>query len=133
MSAIRLAGLDEEIAALRDEIAIWLARPPVERLKEGIRVVIAGPPNAGKSSLLNALVGREAAIVAATPGTTRDLIEAPVAIGGAAFLLIDTAGLRETGDAIEAIGVDRARLSAADGGHPALARHARGQAGGRRS
>ncbi len=106
-----LAGMNEEIAALRDEIAVWLARPPVERLKEGIRVVIAGPPNAGKSSLFNALIGREAAIVAATPGTTRDLIEAPVAIGGTAFLLIDTAGLRETADAIEAIGVDRARLS----------------------
>lgn len=107
-----LAGVDEEVAALRDEIAIWLARPPAERLKDGIRVVIAGPPNAGKSSLLNALLGREAAIVTAAPGTTRDLIEAPVAIQGTAFLLIDTAGLREAGDAIEAIGIDRARLSA---------------------
>jgi len=108
-----LAGMDAEIVALRSEISTWLARPSVERLKEGIRVVIAGPPNAGKSSLFNALIGREAAIVTAMPGTTRDLIEAPVAIGGVAFLLIDTAGLRETGDAIEAIGVDRARLSAA--------------------
>ncbi len=62
--------------------AAWLARPPAERLKDGVRVVIAGPPNAGKSSLLNALAGRDAAITSAIPGTTRDLIEAPVAIGG---------------------------------------------------
>lgn len=107
-----LGGLGGEMAALRDELAGWLARPPAERLKEGVRVVIAGPPNAGKSSLFNALVGREAAIVTPMPGTTRDVIEAPVAIGGQAVLLIDTAGQRETADAIEAIGVDRARLSA---------------------
>ena len=85
------------LAALREALTSWLARPPAERLKDGIRVVIAGPPNAGKSSLLNALVGRDAAIVSAIPGTTRDLIEAPVAFGGIPFLLIDTAGLRETG------------------------------------
>ncbi|MGQ0661029.1 GTPase, partial [Sphingosinicella sp.] len=93
----------------------WLARPPAERLKDGVRVVIAGPPNAGKSSLFNVLAGRDASIVTAMPGTTRDVIEAPLAIGGVALLLIDTAGLRETGEAIEAIeaiGVDRARVSA---------------------
>jgi len=101
------------LACLRDELTSWLARPPAERLKEGIRVVIAGPPNAGKSSLLNALVGRDAAITSAIPGTTRDLIEAPAAFGGIPFLLIDTAGLRESPDEIEAIGVDRARGSAA--------------------
>jgi tRNA modification GTPase len=106
------AGFQEGIAALREDIDAWLARPPAERLKDGVRVVIAGPPNAGKSTLFNALAGREAAIVTPRPGTTRDLIEAPVALGGAAFLLIDTAGLRETGDAIEAIGVARARASA---------------------
>jgi len=82
-----------------------------ERLKDGIRVVVAGPPNAGKSSLLNALVARDAAIVTALPGTTRDVIEVPAAIRGVAFLFIDTAGLREPADAIEAIGIDRARLS----------------------
>jgi tRNA modification GTPase len=101
------------VTALRDELAAWLARPPAERLKDGIRVVIAGPPNAGKSSLLNALVGRDAAITSEVPGTTRDLIEAPLAIGGAPFVLIDTAGLRESGDAIEAIGVGRAQASVA--------------------
>jgi tRNA modification GTPase len=99
------------LGALRGELAAWLARPSAERLKDGIRVVIAGPPNAGKSSLLNALVGRDAAITSVVPGTTRDLIEAPVAIGGIPFLLIDTAGLRESDDEIEAIGVHRARIS----------------------
>lgn len=91
------------------EIANWLARPPAERLKEGLRIVIAGPPNSGKSSLLNALAGRDAAITSAVPGTTRDLIEAPVSIEGLPFLLIDTAGLRDSADEIEAIGIDRAR------------------------
>jgi tRNA modification GTPase len=101
-----------QLGALRGELAGWLARPPSERLKDGIRVVVAGPPNAGKSSLVNALVGREAAIVTAFPGTTRDLIEAPVALGGAPFLLIDTAGLRESAEPVESIGVARARASA---------------------
>lgn len=107
-----LAGFDTARAGLGEEIAAGLARPSAERLKDGIRVVIAGPPNAGKSSLFNALVGRDAAIVTPAAGTTRDVIEAPVAIAGTAFVLVDTAGLRETGDAVEAIGVDRARSSA---------------------
>ena len=106
------AGIASEIGAFAREIEGWLERPPAERLKDGIRVVLAGPPNAGKSSLFNALVGREAAIVTATPGTTRDLVEAPVAIGGVAFVLVDTAGLREAEDQIETIGVQRARASA---------------------
>jgi tRNA modification GTPase len=100
-------------AALADELGAWLARPPAERLRDGVRVAIAGPPNAGKSSLLNALVGREAAIVTPLAGTTRDVIEVPVAIGGVAFLLIDTAGLRDSADPVEAIGVDRGRAVAA--------------------
>lgn len=98
--------------ALRQDISIWLDRPPAERLKDGIRVVISGPSNSGKSSLFNVLAGREAAITSAIPGTTRDLIEAPVAIGGVPFLLIDTAGIRESRDEIETIGVARARASA---------------------
>lgn len=105
------------IAALGEEIGTALAAPSAERLRDGIRVVLAGPPNAGKSTLLNALVGRDAAIVSDIAGTTRDRIEAPAAIGGTAFLFTDTAGLHEgTGDAIEAIGMDRARaaLDAAD-------------------
>jgi tRNA modification GTPase len=110
------ANFIAQLGALRGELAGWLARPPIERLRDGIRVVIAGPPNAGKSSLLNALVGREAAIVTAIPGTTRDLIEAPVALGGVPLLVIDTAGLRDSADTVESIGVARARaaLAAAD-------------------
>jgi tRNA modification GTPase len=106
------ADFAAQLGALRGELAGWLARPPAERLKDGIRVVIAGPPNAGKSSLLNALASREAAIVTDVPGTTRDLIEAPVAIAGMPFVLVDTAGLRESADAVESIGVARARASA---------------------
>lgn len=107
------ADFAARLGALREEMASWLARPPAERLRDGVRAVIAGPPNSGKSSLLNVLVRRDAAIISAIPGTTRDLIEAPVAFGGLPFLLIDTAGLRESGDSIEAIGVDRARASLA--------------------
>jgi len=99
------------LGALRAELAGWLARPPAERLKDGVRIAIAGPPNAGKSSLLNALVGRDAAITSATAGTTRDAIEAPISLGGAPFLLIDTAGLRDSSDEIESIGIARARVA----------------------
>ena len=109
--------IGDGIAALAYDVAAILAAPSAERLRDGVRVVLAGPPNAGKSTLLNALVGREAAIVSDIAGTTRDRIEVPAAIGGTAFLFTDTAGLRdETGDAIEAIGIDRARaaLDAAD-------------------
>jgi tRNA modification GTPase len=98
---------------LRQDMAALLAKPTVERLRDGIRVVIAGPPNAGKSSLLNWLAGRQAAITSAIAGTTRDLVEAPTAIAGTPFLLVDTAGLRESADAIESLGVARARESVA--------------------
>lgn len=98
---------------LRAELDAWLARPAAERLRDGVRVVLAGPPNSGKSSLLNAICQREAAIVSPVPGTTRDLIEVPLAIAGVPIVLIDTAGLRETGDAVEAIGVERAEAAAA--------------------
>ncbi|MBH9536669.1 tRNA uridine-5-carboxymethylaminomethyl(34) synthesis GTPase MnmE [Novosphingopyxis sp. YJ-S2-01] len=95
---------------LAAEIRDTLDAPPAERLRDGIRVVLAGPPNSGKSSLLNALVSREAAIVSDEAGTTRDVIEVPVAFGGLAFLLSDTAGLREsTANRIESIGIERAR------------------------
>jgi len=110
----RLSGNSRQgLATLIAELEAFLARPPVERLRDGVRVVIAGPPNSGKSSLLNVLAGREAAITSEIAGTTRDLVEAPTAIGGAPFLLVDTAGLRDSADAIEAIGVARAQASLA--------------------
>ncbi|HYW16031.1 MAG TPA: tRNA uridine-5-carboxymethylaminomethyl(34) synthesis GTPase MnmE [Allosphingosinicella sp.] len=101
------AGWAEDLTALAAEMDALIEAPAAERLRDGIRVVIAGPPNAGKSSLLNILVQREAAITSAVPGTTRDLIEAPTAIGGVPFLFIDTAGIRESPDEVEAIGVAR--------------------------
>ena len=97
------------IGALADELAVRLARPRSERLGEGFRVVLAGPPNAGKSTLFNALVESEAAITSPIAGTTRDVIERSVAIDGVPFTFVDTAGLREgSSDAIEAIGIERA-------------------------
>ncbi|MDE2487459.1 MAG: tRNA uridine-5-carboxymethylaminomethyl(34) synthesis GTPase MnmE [Alphaproteobacteria bacterium] len=80
-----------------------------ERVREGYRVALLGAPNAGKSTLLNALAGRDAAIVTATPGTTRDIIEVPLVLAGYKLLLADTAGLRETENEVEAEGVRRAR------------------------
>lgn len=96
--------------ALACEIGEWLARPRSEVLREGFRVVLAGPPNAGKSSLFNALTESEAAITAPTAGTTRDVLERPVALAGVPFTFVDTAGLNEYGgDPIERIGIGRAR------------------------
>jgi tRNA modification GTPase len=98
-----------EVRDLRRAIAAFLddARRG-ERIREGLSIAIVGAPNAGKSSLLNALARREAAIVSATPGTTRDVIEVHMEIGGYAVTLADTAGLRATADAIEEEGVRRA-------------------------
>lgn len=104
--------ISDGCAQLQEKIAQLLAHPPVEKLKDGIRVVLAGPPNSGKSTLLNALVGREAAIVSDIAGTTRDMIEVPVAVEGVALLFTDTAGLRDdSDDAIERIGIDRSHAA----------------------
>jgi tRNA modification GTPase len=77
-------------------------------LREGIKVVIAGQPNAGKSSLLNALAGAELAIVTPVPGTTRDMVQQTIQIQGVPLHVIDTAGLRESNDEVEKIGIARA-------------------------
>jgi len=99
-----------DAAALREEIGRHLDDGGRgERLREGLSIAILGAPNAGKSSLLNALLGRDAAIVSARPGTTRDVIEAPLDLGGIPAVLADTAGLRGTTDEIEQEGVRRAR------------------------
>ncbi|MEQ8772240.1 MAG: GTPase, partial [Erythrobacter sp.] len=97
------------IADLAGEIQEWLDRPRSERLGEGFRVVLAGPPNSGKSTLFNALVESEAAITSPIAGTTRDVIERSVAIGGVPFTYVATAGLRDIGsDEIDGIGLGRA-------------------------
>lgn len=102
------SGLLRDCDALASELRTWLARPRAERLKDGVRVVVAGPVNAGKSSLINAIAGEERAIVTEVPGTTRDHIEVPLSLGGVPVLLTDTAGVRETTDPVEALGVARA-------------------------
>lgn len=105
-----IAGL---LAALRSELA---GAGAAERIRDGFEVAIVGAPNVGKSTLLNALAGREAAITSEIAGTTRDVIEVRMDIGGLAVTLLDTAGLREAEDSVERIGIGRAieRANAAD-------------------
>ncbi|MFO7602620.1 MAG: tRNA uridine-5-carboxymethylaminomethyl(34) synthesis GTPase MnmE [Gammaproteobacteria bacterium] len=99
----KLAEVDGELAAIRQA-----ARQGV-LLKEGMQVVLAGRPNAGKSSLLNALAGRESAIVTDIPGTTRDLVREEIHIDGMPLHIIDTAGLRDSEDRVEQEGIKRTR------------------------
>ncbi|MDP4025492.1 tRNA uridine-5-carboxymethylaminomethyl(34) synthesis GTPase MnmE [Methylobacterium sp. NEAU 140] len=113
------AGLDAALfgraEALRGAIAAALADGRRgERLRDGFFVVLAGAPNAGKSTLLNALARREVAIVSDVPGTTRDAIEVRLDLGGLPVVLVDTAGLRETDEAIEVAGIGRTRARIAD-------------------
>ena len=108
------AGLNQAVAAEAAILCAELAAEIVagsrgEALRDGLRIAILGAPNAGKSSLLNALVGHDAAIVSPQPGTTRDVVQARLTLAGVPVILSDTAGLREAGDLIEAEGVRRAR------------------------
>jgi tRNA modification GTPase len=101
------------LVACRAEMALF---PMAERLRDGFEVAIVGAPNAGKSTLLNRLAGREAAITSEFAGTTRDVIEVRMDLAGLPVTIIDTAGLRETPDPVEAMGIARARdrMRAAD-------------------
>jgi tRNA modification GTPase len=109
-----VGGLDEsfaaDLSAFTRELHHVLAAPSAEVLREGYRVALAGPPNVGKSSLFNALVEKEAAIITPVAGTTRDVLVRHVALAGVPFTFVDMAGVREeTADPVESIGIARAR------------------------
>ncbi len=99
----QLAGVQHDLARLQSEAERG------QKLRDGLHVVLVGPPNAGKSSLLNALAGSDRAIVTEIAGTTRDLLRETIRLDGVELTMVDTAGLREAGDAIEAEGIRRAR------------------------
>ncbi len=102
--------IDAELRTVLERLEQLRHDGEVGRLvREGVGVAIVGPPNAGKSSLLNALLGEERAIVSEIPGTTRDTIEESIAIDGVRVRLVDTAGIREHADRLEAVGIERTR------------------------
>lgn len=106
-------GVAERLRVLRDQLtSVRQAAQQGALLREGVKVAITGAPNVGKSSLLNKLAGEEVAIVTAIPGTTRDVLRANVALEGIPFEFFDTAGLRDSDDPVEAIGIDRGRKAA---------------------
>lgn len=106
-------GFELKVGDLRQSMEAALADGRRgEVLRQGFTVVLAGRPNAGKSSLMNALARREVAIVSATPGTTRDVIEVTLNLDGVPVVLVDTAGLRDSGDEVEQEGIRRARARA---------------------
>lgn len=107
-TSLDVARLGTEVQTLVEEWRGWLARPTVELLQNGLRIVLAGAPNSGKSSLFNALVGSDRAIVTDVAGTTRDILEARLDLDGILVQLVDTAGLRESDDTVERIGIQRA-------------------------
>lgn len=109
-----LAGFADEVAALAGELGAHLADRRGERLRDGLAVAIVGAPNVGKSSLLNRLAGREAAIVSTEAGTTRDVVEVGLEVAGFAVVLADTAGLRRAPRGVEREGVARARHRAGE-------------------
>lgn len=110
VDALHRCDAEERLGRLRAALETVLARSQQgSLLRSGIQVVLAGRPNVGKSSLLNRLAGEERAIVTAQPGTTRDALREPVRIDGVPILVVDTAGLRESGDEVERLGMARTR------------------------
>ena len=106
---LQQADAQGQLERLRETLARVMQRARQGALlREGIKVVIAGQPNAGKSSLLNALAGAELAIVTPVPGTTRDVVSETIQIEGVPLHVIDTAGLRDSQDHVEKIGIERA-------------------------
>ena len=104
-----------DLAPLAAEIAATLADDGVgERLRDGFTIVVTGPPNVGKSSIINALSKKDVSIVSPRPGTTRDVVEVPMTLAGLPVTLLDTAGLRDSDDPVEAEGIRRARARAAE-------------------
>lgn len=105
-----LLGAEKNVSKILDELKLELkGTRAAERLREGFEVAFVGAPNVGKSTLLNALAGREAAITSATAGTTRDILEVRMEVDGLPVTFLDMAGLRETRDSVESVGVARAR------------------------
>jgi tRNA modification GTPase len=114
LELLHAGDVQERLASIRRRLTNVLARARTGAvLREGLTVVLIGAPNVGKSSLLNRLVREEAAIVTPIPGTTRDTVERQVAIAGIPLTVVDTAGLRETTDAIESLGIARTRAAIA--------------------
>ncbi len=110
----RDAGLQRRGRCLKQASALLATASAGQRIRDGVRIVILGPPNSGKSTLFNRLVGTEKAIVSPHPGTTRDVVEAELEVAGVRVILQDTAGLGITSDPVEREGVRRARGAAAD-------------------